>query len=87
MRLDQRSQRMSELLAKYRIPGAVVSYIKNGEVAWTQAFGLAKVSTGKPMSPELIFNFGSTGKVLTGWGVMRLVEQGKVDLDVSASTQ
>jgi CubicO group peptidase (beta-lactamase class C family) len=75
------SQRMPELLAKYRIPGAVVSYIKNGEVAWTQAYGLANGTTGKPMSPELIFNFGSTGKVLTGWGVMRLVEQGKVDLD------
>jgi CubicO group peptidase (beta-lactamase class C family) len=86
MTLDHRSQRIPDLLAKYRIPGAVVLYIKNGEVAWTQAYGLANVSTGKPMSPELIFNFGSTGKVLTGWGVMRLVEQGKGDLDVPAST-
>jgi CubicO group peptidase (beta-lactamase class C family) len=74
-------QRMPDLLAKYRVPGAVVSYIKNGEVAWTQAYGLANLATLKPMSPEMVFNFGSTGKVLTGWGVMRLVEQGKVDLD------
>ncbi len=75
------TQRMPELLAKYRVPGAVVSYIQNGEVAWTQAFGLANQSTRAAMSADMIFNFGSTGKVLTGWGVMRLVEQGKVELD------
>ena len=78
-------QRMPDLLVKYRVPGAVVSYIQNGEVAWTQAYGLADRAAQKPMSPELIFNFGSTGKVLTGWGVMRLVEQGKLDLDAPAN--
>ena len=75
------NERMPELLAKYRVPGAVVSYIQNGEVAWTKTYGLADRAAQKPMSAKMIFNFGSTGKVLTGWGVMRLVEQGKVDLD------
>ena len=75
------AERMPDLLAKYRLPGAVVSYIQNGEVAWTQAYGLADLSTHKPMAPEMIFNFGSCGEVLTGWGIMRLVEQGKVELD------
>ena len=75
------NQRMPDLLAKYKVPGAVISYIEDGEVTWTQAFGLANIASGEPMSTEMIFNFGSTGKVLTGWGVMRLVEQGKVDLD------
>jgi CubicO group peptidase (beta-lactamase class C family) len=74
-------ERMPDLLVKYRVPGAVVSYIRNGEVAWTRSYGLADKSSQKHMSAEMIFNFGSTGKVLTGWGVMRLVEQGKVDLD------
>ena len=74
-------ERMPEWLTKYRVPGAVVSYIQNGEVAWTRTYGLADLSTQKPMSPEMIFNFGSTGKVLTGWGIMRLVEQGKLNLD------
>ena len=78
-------QRMPDLLAKYRVPGAVVSYIQNGEVAWTQAYGLADRAAQKPMAPEMIFNFGSAGKVLTGWGVMRLVEQGKLDLDAPAN--
>jgi CubicO group peptidase (beta-lactamase class C family) len=34
-------QHMPALLASNKVPGAVVSYIKNGEIAWTKAFGLA----------------------------------------------
>jgi CubicO group peptidase (beta-lactamase class C family) len=76
---------MPGLLLKYRVPGAVVSCITNGEVAWTKAFGLANLKTGAPMRPDMIFNHGSNGKVLTAWGIMRLVEQGKVDLDAPAN--
>jgi CubicO group peptidase (beta-lactamase class C family) len=74
-------ERMPGLLVKYGVPGAVVSCISNGDVAWTKAFGLANLKTGAPMRPEMIFNHGSNGKALTMWGIMRLVEQGKVDLD------
>ena len=34
---------MPALLVSNRVPGAVVSYIKNGEVAWTKAFGVANL--------------------------------------------
>jgi CubicO group peptidase (beta-lactamase class C family) len=78
-------QRMPALLQKYKVPGAVVSSITNGDVAWTKAFGRANLSTGAPMQPDMIFNHGSNGKVLTMWGMMRLVEQGKVDLDAPAN--
>jgi CubicO group peptidase (beta-lactamase class C family) len=76
---------MPGLLAKYRVPGAVVSCITNGDVAWTRAFGLANLKTGAPMQPDMVFNHGSNGKVLTAWGILRLVEQGKVELDAPAN--
>src|SRR6185503_13755330 len=78
-------ERMPGLLVKYRVPGAVVSRIKNGDVAWTKAFGRANLKTGAPMRPDMVFNHGSNGKVLTMWGIMRLVEQGKVELDSPAN--
>jgi CubicO group peptidase (beta-lactamase class C family) len=78
-------QRMPNLLATNHVPGAVVSYITNGAVAWTKAFGLANLQTQTPMRPDMVFNHASDGKVLTGWAVMRLVEQGKVDLDTPAN--
>lgn len=74
-------ERMPALLRQYRVPGAMVSYIKNGDVVWTKAFGRANLATGAPMQPDMVFNHGSNGKVLTAWGIMRLVEEGKVSLD------
>jgi CubicO group peptidase (beta-lactamase class C family) len=79
------NERMPGLLAKYGVPGAVVAYIKDGDVAWTQAYGLGDLATGAPMEPNMVFNHGSDGKVLTTWGVMRLVELGLVDLDEPAN--
>jgi len=78
-------ERMPALLRQYRVPGAVVSYIKNGDVVWTKAFGRANLATGAPMQPDMAFNHGSNGKVLTAWGIMRLVEEGKVGLDAPAN--
>lgn len=78
-------EQMPGLLANTGVPGAVVSYIKNGEVAWTEAFGVADRQTGTPMRPDMVFNHGSNGKVMTAWALMRLVEAGKVDLDAPAN--
>jgi CubicO group peptidase (beta-lactamase class C family) len=78
-------ERMPALLQRYRAPGAVVSCIRDGEVVWTKAFGLANMATGAPMQTNLVFNHGSDGKALTAWGIMRLVEQGKVSLDAPAN--
>ncbi|MGO8926370.1 MAG: serine hydrolase domain-containing protein [Limisphaerales bacterium] len=78
-------ERMPALLATNHVPGAVVSYITDGGVAWTKAFGLANVRTDAPMQPEMVFNHGSDGKVLTAWGMMRLAEEGKVELDAPAN--
>ena len=78
-------EHMPGVLASNRVPGAVVSYIKNGAVAWTKAFGVADLQTRTPMRADMVFNHGSNGKVMTAWALMRLVEAGKVDLDAPAN--
>jgi CubicO group peptidase (beta-lactamase class C family) len=82
---DALQEQMPGILASNRVPGSVVSYIKNGEVAWTKAFGVANLQTGTPMRPDMVFNHGSNGKVMTAWALMRLVEAGKVELDAPAN--
>jgi len=48
-------ERMPGLLQRYGVPGAVVSCIKTGEVAWAKAFGLANLETGARMQPDMVF--------------------------------
>lgn len=78
-------KQMPELLQRFGVPGSVVARIADGDVAWTKAYGLADVAAAAPMRPDMMFEFGSCGKVITAWAVMRLVEQGKVDLDAPAN--
>ena len=42
-----------------------MSYIKNGEVAWTKAFG-ANLQTGTQMRPDMVFTHGTTYESLRG---------------------
>jgi CubicO group peptidase (beta-lactamase class C family) len=76
--------RMAGWLERYGVPGAVVAYIEDGAVQWVNAYGVADRRSGAPMLADMAVEFGSAGKAVAAWGVMKLVEQGKVDLDAPA---
>lgn len=48
--------------------------------------GSFTLSQGDPVERDTLFQVASLGKWLTAWGVMALVEEGRIDLDAPAST-
>ena len=68
-------------LRDYDLPGVAVALIRNGTVVWMKGYGFADVASARPITPDTEFNIGSLSKTATAWGVMRLVERGKVELD------
>lgn len=62
-------------------PGVAVALIHGGEVVWSKGYGVADLSSGKPVTPDSVFGVASISKTATAWGVMKLVESGRVDLD------
>jgi len=71
-------------MAHHHVPGLSLACIHNGTVAWTQAFGVARVG-GEPVTPETLFQASSIGMPVTALAVLRLVEQGKLNLDVDVN--
>ncbi len=69
------------LMKEHKVPGAAIAVIKNYEIEEILKFGLANKENSIPISDDTIFCTCSISKSLTAWGVMRLVEMGKVDLD------
>lgn len=67
-------------------PGAVVGVIKDGEVKYMRPFGLANLRTGEPMTDNILINISGASKTFAVAGLMKLVEQGKLDLDTPLST-
>lgn len=72
---------MPNLLKAYGVPGATVAFIQNGEVVWSQGYGLADTDRQTPMAVGHILAHGSNGKVIAAWAVLHLVDEGKVELD------
>jgi CubicO group peptidase (beta-lactamase class C family) len=77
--------KVTELAAELGVPGAAVGIIHNGteEYAFT---GVTSIENPLPIDQTTLMQFGSTGKTYTATAIMRLVEQGKVDLDATVRT-
>jgi CubicO group peptidase (beta-lactamase class C family) len=63
----------------WKVPGMAVGILKDGEIE-THGFGVSSIETGFPIRPDSLFQVGSISKVYTAMLVMRLVEEGKLDL-------
>lgn len=62
-------------------PGASVTVMRNGQIIWSEGFGLADVEQGVPVTPLTRFRVGSVSKSLTSAALGLLVQDGKLDLD------
>ena len=69
------------LLAEYRIPGATVSVVADGELLYAKGYGWADVEESRPVvADETLFGVASVTKLFLWTAMMQLVEQGLVDL-------
>lgn len=72
---------LDNLMEEYRIPGVAVAVIDDGEIAWIKGYGTIHAQRDIAVTPDTYFEAGSTTKTLTAALVMKLVEQGQLDLD------
>ena len=78
LHLDKQVPALMEL---YSIPGSCIALVKEGKLVWSKAYGLADVQTGRKLTKDTPMRVQSISKSITAWGVMKLVEQGKIELD------
>jgi len=64
----------------HSIPGVAVAIWADGEEC-VKGYGVTNVDYPMPVDDDTVFRIGSTTKTFTGTAMMRLVDQGKVDLD------
>jgi CubicO group peptidase (beta-lactamase class C family) len=62
------------------IPGAGVAVVLGGEVTIAKGYGSADLETGRVADADTLFRVGSLAKVITFTAVMRLAEEGRLDL-------
>jgi N-acyl-D-amino-acid deacylase len=74
-------QVIPDLMRKHSIPGAAVAVLREGKLIYARGFGYADVENKTPVQPDALFRIASVSKTLTAVAIMKLVEEGKLDLD------
>jgi CubicO group peptidase (beta-lactamase class C family) len=66
---------------KDQIPGLSVAVVVDNRVAYAKGVGTISLGTPKPALADTQYRLASVTKAITAVGVLKLVEQGRVDLD------
>ncbi len=67
-------------------PGCAVSVTRDGQVAFTGAYGMAVVESRTPNTPRTAFQIGSISKQFTAFAVHMLAAEGKLSLQDDVRT-
>ena len=76
--------RIPQLLHEFAVPGVAIAIIENGEVVFQKGYGFADMEKELKITTKTGFNIASISKTVAAWGVMKLVQNGKIDLDAPA---
>lgn len=66
---------------RLNIPGLSVAIAVNNQVVYSNGFGMADLENSIPAKATTVYRTASIAKPMTAVAVMRLAEQGKLDLD------
>src|SRR3954449_4053813 len=83
--MTELQDKVAALAAEHDVPGVAVGILLDGEEHYAFA-GVTSIENPLDVDDKTLFQFGSTGKTYTATAIMRLVEQGKVDLDAPVRT-
>ena len=83
--LDSLRAHIRRVMDSTRTPSISVAVARNGRIIWEEGFGFADVEHRTPATPATLYSMASISKPITATGVMKLVEQGKIDLDRPAN--
>jgi CubicO group peptidase (beta-lactamase class C family) len=78
-RFDGIAALVTAKMAEHHVPGVGLGIMKNGETT-VRGFGVTNLDDPQPVTPETLFTIASISKTITATAMMKLVQQGRVDL-------
>jgi len=74
------------LMARLHVPGVSIAVIKDFQLHWARAYGVADADTGRALDTGSRFQAASISKPVTALAAMRLVQEKRLDLDADVNT-
>lgn len=77
-------QKIDAVFAAYdktNSPGCALAIYRDGEILYERGYGMADLDHGVAITPQTVFDIGSTSKQFTAFSILLLERQGKLSLD------
>ena len=72
---------LADRMQFYKTPGLSVAVINNGRIEWARGYGIRETGGSEPVTPETLFQAASISKSVAAMAALRLVQQGRLNLD------
>ena len=79
--IDELKIRINSILEETNIPGATVAIVSTDSIIWIGTFGFANLETREQVTENTHFCIGSCTKSFTGLGFLKLLDEGRIDLN------
>jgi CubicO group peptidase (beta-lactamase class C family) len=79
--LPELQKAMKDVLDKGHVPGAGIALISNAELEWCGGLGKADIASGRDIACDTEFRVGSISKSFVALALLKLQEEGKVNLE------
>ncbi|WP_027329288.1 serine hydrolase domain-containing protein [Marinimicrobium agarilyticum] len=79
--LEALRERVADIQQEEGVAALGVALVDRGELVWLDAMGQAHQAQQIPATPDTLFRIGSTSKMFVALAVLKLVEEGRLDLD------
>jgi len=70
-----------DLMQKGAVTGLSIALIRDASTYWVHSFGVRDAKSGQPVTEETVFEAASLSKPVFAYGVLKLADQGKLELD------
>ena len=68
-------------MAAYKVNGLTIAVIKDYKIDWAKGYGWADAEEKRPVTVDTRFQAASISKSINSLGLLKLVQQGKLNLD------
>lgn len=77
---------VNEAMKDWNVPGLAIAIVKDGEIIFSEGFGLRDIKDNLPVTSDTLFAIGSASKAFTAALLGILVDEGKIEWDEPVST-
>lgn len=79
--LEKLQEKIADIKQDTGVTALGIALVEQGELVWLDGLGLANVEHQVPATADSLFRIGSTSKMFVALAVLKLAEEGRLDLD------